>query len=145
MMGIDSHGISIAQHQNKNSSKTKVEVTRKNRLDSKFYSLLQTTLAASLKMERGKRNSKAKRLDTYDWKREAEIRDDLVREATKPLLAKLKDVRAQFKTEKQILIDSHTATKEQHAELKAKYKTLEDQARSKELTLEQLQRNDFRT
>lgn len=140
MMGIDSHGISIAQHQNKNKSKKQVEATREKRLDKKFYSDFQTFLADSLKMERGKHNSKAVRLDTYDWKREAEIRSDLVTEATKEIKAKIKDVKAQFNQEKQALVDSGTATKEQHAILKAKYKELEALAKDKGLNLEQLKK-----
>lgn len=68
LMGIDRYGISLAQHQNKKNSKVKVEQTRVNRLDSKFYTKFQTFLANTLGMERGKRNSKSRRLDTYEYK-----------------------------------------------------------------------------
>ncbi len=68
LMGIDRYGISLAQHQNKKNSKTKVEQTRTSRLDSKFYAKFQTFLANSLGMQRGQRNSRKRRLDTYEYK-----------------------------------------------------------------------------
>jgi len=68
MLGIDSYGISIAQHQVKKKTKYKVEPTRANRLDSRFYTKFQTFLSNTLEMERGKRGSKARRLDTYEYK-----------------------------------------------------------------------------
>ena len=143
IMGLDSQGVSIAQHQNKatkhKATKTKIEETRENRLDGKFYSKFQTYLAKELQMERGKRGSKAKRLDTYEYKHEAEIRSDLVREAKTKELAKIKDVKAQFKIEKAELVKSGEATKEQHTELRAKYKELEEQARKKDLTIQELE------
>jgi len=171
IMGIDSHGISIAQHQNKfrikktdtdeqkkaKIEKQKVEQTRANRLDSTYYTKFQTYLANTLNMLRGRGGSKAKRLDTYEYKREAEIRSDMVREQTQELkatikqvkaqkenllqtvVAKLKDVNAQHKEEKQELKDSHTATKEDYAELNKKYKALEEKARKKDLTIQQLE------
>ena len=131
LMGIDSHGISIAQHQNKNKSKKQVEATREKRLDKKFYSEFQTFLANTLGMERGKRNSKAKRLDTYEFKREAE-------KIAKEKRATISQVKAQLKAEKQALIDSQKATKEDHANLRKRYKELEALARKKELTISDL-------
>ncbi len=81
MMGIDGYGISISQHQNKDKSNTRVKQTRSERLDSKFYSEFQTFLADTLKMQRGKLGSKAKRLDTYEYKehakRSAEAKQDI--------------------------------------------------------------------
>ncbi len=132
IMGIDSHGISIAQHQNKNKSKKHVKATRQKRLDKKFYSEFQTFLANTLGMERGKRNSKAKRLDTYEYKREAE-------KIAKEKRATIAQVKAQLKAEKQALIDSQKATQIDYTNLRKKYKKLEDLARKKELTISELE------
>lgn len=142
MMGIDSYGISIAQHQVKKlKTETKEEFekraekfqhTRANRLDSKFYTKMQTFLANTLEMERGKRGSKAKRLDTYEYKREAE------KIATEKR-ATIAQVKAQFRQEKQTLISTHKATKEDYTILRKKYKELEEKARKKDLAIAELE------
>ena len=126
MMGLDSTGTSIAQNQLKKSKKeTKEEfekrkekftATRANRLDSKFYTKWQTFLANTLEMERGKRGSKAKRLDTYDYKREAEIRSDLVRAAKQQETRELKLTVSALKKE---IATLRTDLKEKNAELAA--------------------------
>ena len=79
-MGIDRYGISLAQHQNKKNSKVKVEQTRVNRLDSKFYTKFQTFLANQLEMQRGKKHSKARRLDTYEYKAHKEKENENTQE-----------------------------------------------------------------
>jgi hypothetical protein len=72
IMGLDTTGTSLAQHQYKNTkqrtTKNKFKTTRTKRLDSKYYRELQTFVADTLKMERGKVGSDAKRLDTYEFK-----------------------------------------------------------------------------
>jgi hypothetical protein len=72
IMGLDTTGTSLAQHQHKNTkkrtTKNKFKTTRAKRLDSKYYRELQTFVADTLNMERGKVGSDAKRLDTYEYK-----------------------------------------------------------------------------
>lgn len=146
MMGIDSHGISIAQHQVKKKPKEtkkdfeeraeKFQHTRANRLDSKFYTKLQTFLSNTLEMKRGERGSKAKRLDTYEYKREAEK----IATEKRATIAKVK---AQFKQEKQTLINSQKATQTDYTNLRKKYKELEEKARKKDLTIEALEKEVY--
>ena len=67
-MGLDNSGVSV-----------------RKKLDKKMLRELQTDVAICLNMERGKENSKTKRLSTYDYKTHREImykeRLDLVRQA----------------------------------------------------------------
>lgn len=79
MMGLDSLGFSLAQHQN---TKNK---TRADRLDSKFYTKFQDFLSQTLQMERGQKNSKTKRLDTYEYKHHAERTAEKVKEVKQEL------------------------------------------------------------
>ena len=72
-MGIDSEGRSI-----------------RRKLTKKYLSDLQTKNAKLLMMERGKKNSRKKRLDTYEYKRAAEIKEKSVKEAVKQVEFRLK-------------------------------------------------------
>ena len=113
MMGIDSTGAAI----------------RHNRMHKRFLKELQDFTAQTLQMERT--YSKTKRLDTHQFKEAGQ-------KAQQQKRATVKQVKAQFKQEREQLIQSHTATKEDHAELRRRYKLLEEQARQKELTIEKL-------
>ncbi len=62
------------------------------------------------------------------------------RKELKTELAKIKDVKIQFKEEKQALIDSHAATQTDYTILRRKYKELEELARKKDLTIEKLKK-----
>ena len=76
IMGLDSTGVSLAQNNFDNRSK---------RLDSKYYREMQDFTSQVLGMERGKRNSKAKRLDTYQYKEHAKKQAKTVKELKKEI------------------------------------------------------------
>jgi len=115
------------------------------RLQKKDMSRLQTVVATSLKMERGKCSStvEAKKLgvEVQESRKRMNIREykEMKQKEANTLKATIKDVKAQFKQEKQALIDSHSATKDDYAELRARYKELEEQARQKDLTIKELE------
>ncbi|WP_152184553.1 hypothetical protein [Sulfurimonas indica] len=73
IMGIDSNGISIAQNSfDKNGKRTR------KRLDKSFYIEMQDFVAKTLGMIRGKKGSKRKRLDTYDFKEAMEQQEKAI-------------------------------------------------------------------
>lgn len=115
MTGIDAEGNSV-----------------RRKLDRAALIRLQTKTAELLQMQRGtnytaERKARPKRLDTYEYK-----------EAKQQTLAKLKDVQAENKRLREQLKQAG-AGREQYAELEAEIKQLRDEARAKELTVEQLQ------
>ena len=110
-------------------------------------SALQTDVAKILNMERGKVSStaEAKKLGV-------EVEPKSKRESTKERrynstvqkigkIALVKDVKFQYKEERQKIIASHDGTKKIYSELKTKYDVLEDRARNKDLTIEELKSN----
>lgn len=60
--------------------------------------------------------------------------------------ATINQVKAQYKQERRQLIDSHKATTEDYAELRRRYRELEEEARKKELTISELKErsNNFK-
>jgi len=122
IMGIDSLGFSIAQHQKKSKSKTQQDFkqTRTKRLDSKFYSEFQTFLAKTLQMERGQKNSKAKRLDTYEYKTAMKIKEQELAPAlseNKELKLTVTSLKATFELFRREMSNAKMFKKEDYQEL----------------------------
>ncbi len=89
-------------------------------------SKLQDLTAQVLKMERGKRGSKAVRLDHKAYK-----------EAKRQELAKVKDLTAEIK-ELRAELKANGANREDYARLEAENKRLKEQIKAKDLTIEDL-------
>ena len=111
---------------------------RRQLIKRKDLSALQTKVAELLGMERGKQGSTAVRANH----RELRQNYDAIMEQ-RQALAKVKDVKAQFKEEKQTLIDSHEATQTDYTNLRRKYKELEELARKKDLTIKALEKEVY--
>jgi len=128
IMGIDSQGISIAQNSfDKNNQKIR------KRLDGNYYRELQTFIAKTLKMERGKYNSKAKRLDTYVYKHHKERESktlSLEKAKVKDLTQEIKQLRAELK--------EIGATREEYAKLEQMNRDLKEQIEAKDLTIDDM-------
>ena len=108
--------------------------TGKGRATKADMEKLQTIVADTLGMQRGERNSKAKRMSHWQLKQQADIK----REAKKLALAKLKDVQEQHKQEKAKLIASGKATQSDYIALKKQYDELKAMAKKNELTVMEL-------
>jgi len=116
-MGLDSTGNSI-----------------RRKLTRSYLKDLQTKTAELLQMERGKENSKAKRLDTYEFKKHKEKEEKTVkkeRAKQKDLKEEISKLRAELKENK--------ATREDYAKLEATNKELKEKIKSKDLTIDALQ------
>lgn len=136
-MGLDSEGRSV-----------------RKKLTKGYLSKLQDKTAQLLDMERGtnyakQRKQRPKRLDTYEYKAAAEKmqrqRQRIVKRAREVIKkerdqtrAKIKDIDAENKRLREQLKEAG-AVREQYAHLEALVKQLKEQARSKELTISELQ------
>lgn len=114
MLGLDEQGNSI-----------------RRKLTRNYLRDLQTKTAQILQMQRGQRNSKAVRLDTYEYKEHAKQQAKAVKAKTKDLKAEISQLREQLK-------QAH-AERKQYAELEAKQKELKELIKAKDLTVSQLQ------
>lgn len=108
------------------------QLFRREILTRDKLSQLQDLTASELGMQRGKKGSKAVRLDHKAFK-EAKRREERV-------LAKAKDVVAQYRDERDTLKASGEATQRDYQELKLAYDALKSRAKSKDLTIEELQK-----
>jgi len=111
-MGIDSKGSSI-----------------RRKLTKQYLKDLQTETANILGMERGKKNSKAKRLDTYEFKKHKEKEEQTL----KPILATQKDLKKEIANLREQLKESN-AVRSDYAQLEQINRELKEQLKSKELT-----------
>jgi len=116
-MGLDSQGSSV-----------------RRKLTRQYLKDLQTQTADILKMERGQKNSKAKRLDTYEFKKHKEKEEKTL----KPILAKQKDLKEQIATIRAELKEQK-AGRQEYAKIEELNRTLKEQIKSKELTAEELE------
>ena len=116
-MGLDSQGSSV-----------------RRKLTRGYLKDLQTQTADILGMQRGQQNSKAKRLDTYEFKNHKQREEQTL----KPILAKQKDLKQKIKLLKAELKE-HKATRKDYAKLEQLNKNLKEQISSKDLTLSELQ------
>ena len=121
MMGIDSQGKAI----------------KRNRLNRHYLSNLQTFVANTLGMERGKKLSRNKHKDPNEFKKEGVIKREAQAEKEKETLAKVKDLKEENKRLREELKQAH-AKREHYAELEQFVKDLKEQVKAKELTIEQL-------
>jgi len=111
----------------------------RKKLTRSYLKNLQTKTAEILKMQRGKTNSKAKRLDTYEYKNhkqreEATLKPILatqqdIEKLNKELINKNKELRAELKENK--------ATRKDYAELEQKNKELRAELKEKNLTIDE--------
>lgn len=110
---------------------------KRNYMNKYKLSELQTFTAKVLGMERGKnyvetKEVAPKRLDVLEFKKQNKASRELV-------LSKVQDVKKQYQEERKELIASKSATQEDYARLKKSYEELEEKARLKQLTIEELQ------
>ncbi len=117
-MGLDSQGSSV-----------------RRKLTRGYLKDLQTQTADILQMERGQQNSKAKRLDTYEFKNHKQREENTL----KPILAKQKDLKQEIATLREDLKE-HKATRKDYAQLEQLNKNLKEQIKNKDLTLSDLQK-----
>jgi len=119
-MGLDSQGSSV-----------------RRKLTKKFLSDLQTKTAELLQMERGRKHSRAKRLDTYEFKNHKQREQKTLA----PVLAKQKDLTAlnnKLREQlKQADLDRETK-KAKFRELEQLNRELKQQIKNKDLTIEEL-------
>jgi len=111
-MGIDSKGSSI-----------------RRKLTKQYLKNLQTETANILGMERGVKNSKAKRLDTYEFKKHKEKEEQTL----KPILATQKDLKKEIANLRAELKENK-AVRSDYAQLEQINRELKEQLKSKELT-----------
>jgi len=142
-LGVDSQGYSVKQNRFKidenndfifetkiiKNKEVKQKVKDRDRIDKTFLSQLQTQTADILKMERGQKNSKAKRLDTYEFKKHKEKEEKTL----KPILAKQKDLKEQMAELKE-----QKAGRQEYAKIEELNRSLKEQIKAKELTAEEL-------
>jgi len=125
MVGIDEEGNSI-----------------RRKLGRAALSRLQDKTAELLRMERGtnyakERKPRPKRLDTYDFKAAKEL-EEAQRKAAKREIARVKDLQAENKKLREELRQAR-AKRADYARLESEVRRLKDQAKARELTIEQLQ------
>ena len=116
-MGLDSQGSSV-----------------RRKLTRGYLKDLQTQTADILQMERGVKNSKAKRLDTYEFKNHKQREE----KALAPVLASQKDLKQEIAILRAELKEQK-ATRNNYAQLEQLNKDLKEQISSKDLTLSELQ------
>ena len=116
-MGLDSQGSSV-----------------RRKLTRSYLKDLQTKTADILQMKRGVKNSKAKRLDTYEFKNHKQREE----KALAPVLASQKDLKQEIAILRAELKEQK-ATRNNYAQLEQLNKDLKEQISSKDLTLSELQ------
>ena len=121
-MGLDTQGNSV-----------------RRKLTKSYLSQLQTFTAQSLSMQRGinytqEKKRRPKRLDTYEYKRHKELE---TQELTKKQLATTEELKAEIKTLREQL-KQNGAIRADYAKLEQFQKELQEQIKSKDLTINQL-------